>query len=234
VTRNKILVGIGLIPLAALIVVSVRLRQRAAFRNEMRPLVQEDLSDFTQDLESSGQLMIGVAISKRERRIGEIKLFEVGHYRNARDLVVDLMQAEDSYLADGEEVRDNGIELQADVTQSELTETEMGIATEYSSKEEVCSVLQGAIATLDAGMEHLRLASVLPTIFEDDRKRGVLAWNRAYGWMKWMGLDVDPRNPFSSLPNQAILPNSRKSDLERAQGMRTLRASASSYCGDSK
>jgi hypothetical protein len=234
-TKNLIaVITISLVLLVALIVVGLRLYQRTTFRNEMRPLVQEDLSDFAQESESSGGLAIETAVLSRMKRIAEIKLFEVGHYQNARDLIVQLMEAENSYLVQSEEAYENGIQIQTDETQMKLSFAQVRLAAGVS-KEEGCSALRDALTTMDTSIDHVRLESVLPELIEADRKKGVRAWNRSYGWMRWMGLDVDPHNPFSSVSKPTIRANFWKalsvsdssSRAETAKGLQAL-------CGDTR
>jgi hypothetical protein len=234
-TKNiAVVITVGVVLLAVVITVGVRLYQRTTFRDEMRPLVQEDLSDFAQESESSGGLAIETAVLSRMKRIAGIKLFEVGHYQNARDLIIQLMEAENSYLVQSEEAYENGIQIQTDETQMKLSLAQVKLAADVS-KEEECSALRDALTTMDMSIDHVRLESVLPELIEADRKKGVLAWNQSYGWMKWMGLDVDPHNLFSSVSKPTIRVNfwralsvsDSSSRSETAKGMQAL-------CGDMK
>ncbi|HZT71841.1 MAG TPA: hypothetical protein VFC10_19100 [Terriglobia bacterium] len=219
-TGNKIVFAIGLFLLVALFVLGIRWHQQTTFRNQMRPLIQEDLSDFAQEVGSNGGLVIGPAIARREKLIAKMKLFEVGRYRHVRDLVVQLMEAENSYLADDEAAYENGIQIQTDATQMKLALSQLKISS-YVSKEEECSAMKDALSTIDRLIDHVRLESELPELIEADRKKGVGAWNQSYGWMRWMGLDVDPHNPFSSAPIQSIPVNFWKNLLIHSQGQRS-------------
>ncbi len=229
-----VVVTVSVVSLVVLIIVGLRLYQRTTFRNEMRPLVQEDLSDFAQESESSGGLVIGPAVASREKRIAEIKLFEVGRYQNARDLIVQLMEAEISYMVDREEAYENSVQIQTDGTRMKLSLAQVKLAADVS-KEEECSALRDALSSIDTAMEHMRLESDLPELIEADLKEGVRAWNRSYGWMRWMGLDVDPHNPFSSVSKPTIRANFWKALLVRTTSSRSESAKGmQALCGDTK
>ena len=210
----------------------IRLRQRSEFRDKMRPLVEEDLSDFAQELDSSGGLMANVA--RREKRIAVVRLFEAGPYRDARDLIVRLMEAENRFTAVREEFYEVGAKESADSSTLDLSMSELNLAARVSASS-TCTVLKDALKRCDDLISNMRLSATFPDTVERVRKEGVFAWNAAYGWIKWLGLDIDGHNPFGSLEKTPFQPHNYAADLEKAEHGRSLIAGAiASGCGSAQ
>lgn len=102
-----IIVGVVAVGFAA-----YRLQQRSAFREKMRPIMEEDLADFAAS--PSGALMVNDSVSKRQKRIAQVKLYEAGRYREAKSRIVNLMEAENSFLTTAEEMREISDQVQID------------------------------------------------------------------------------------------------------------------------
>ena len=196
-------------PMIIMAAMAVYLLERSRFRDKLRPLVEEDLADF-----ASGRSLV----EDRERRIAVIGLYDPGYFRGARDAVIQLMQAENRYLAErdqlsGDENEVDGLAGQLDL----LNEQEKIASLSYKlsgSKDALCSATTTNRDRFHQAALLCKRLKLEPDVVEDARKDAVIAWNSAYGWMRWLGLDIQPENPFA-VPGHILDENLRASaDLE--------------------
>jgi hypothetical protein len=211
-----LVLAVGCFGIAAVI----RLRQRSEFRDKMRPLVEEDLSDYAQESSSFGGLTASAGVSRREKRIAQIKLFDAGHYRDARDVIVRLMEAENQFIAVNEEMHEISVRTPLDLNVAQLGMTRIDLAGRISGTSE-CAAMKDELKHIDDLVSDMRLAFTLPGTAERVRKEAVSAWNAAYGWIRWLGLDIDPHNPFGSLET-FIERHNHTADLEEAERNRSF------------
>lgn len=183
-----VIVGVVAVGFAA-----YRLQQRSAFREKMRPIMEEDLADFAAS--PSGALMVNDSVSKRQKRIAQVKLYEAGRYREAKSRIVNLMEAENSFLTTAEEMREISDQVQIDESSTKAQQSSVWLSQNLGI-EAMCSALQELKKKMTQMMIDGEVIHALPAKAQSARQNGVAAWNAAYGWVKWLGLDVEPNNPF--------------------------------------
>jgi hypothetical protein len=198
------IIGAAATFLVGMVIAVIWLEKRSEFREKMRPLIEEDLSDFASERYSSGSLMVGQAIEKREKRLALVRMFRTGRYRAARDLFAGLMEAENRFLANEEFYSECPGKIESDMAQVRLLELRAEMTAnptfrDSRSDAEFCDALKDGVTSMDTAMADWKTAMFAPKLAEASRKQGIAAWDSVHGWIQWLGLDVRPENPFASI-----------------------------------
>ncbi len=216
---------IGLVLLLAIaasgIAAVIRLRQRSEFRDKLRPVMEEDLSDFAQEIASSGGLMAATAIAGREKRIALGRLYDAGPYRSARGAIVRLMEAENRQITINDEMSRLEYKVPSDLRALQFSKSRYDLALRLGDRASACAAIKDSITQSDDLLADMRSSSTIRERVHDTLTEGASAWNAAYGWIKWLGLDIEPHNPFGS-PNEPFELHDHAADLETAEESRSL------------
>jgi len=212
--------AIGLVLILAIagsgIALVIRLRQRSEFRDKMRPILEEDLSDFAAEIATRGGLMAATAVAAREKRIAGVRLYDAGPYRTARDVFVRLMEAENRQTAINDEMNQQQYKMPSDMKIIQLSQSRVRLALRVGDSASACAAMRDVLTQYDDLLTDMRFGFTIGERVHKTLKDGASAWNAAYGWIKWLGLDIESRNPFGS-SNEPFELHDHAGNLEAAE-----------------
>jgi hypothetical protein len=193
--------------------------------------MEEDLSDFAQEIASSGGLTATTAVAGREKRIAQVRLYDAGPYRSARDTIVRLMEAENHQIAINDEMNRQEYKMPSDMKVIQLSQSRVHLALRLGDKASACAAMKDVLTQYDDLLADMRFGFTVRERVHHTLEDGASAWNAAYGWIKWLGLDIESRNPFGSSNEQFEL-HDHTADLEAAEkGRSPIVQTIASQCG---
>jgi len=199
-----------------------RLRKRSEVRRELAPIIRTDQmerGEFLRFDKNNPSASVGEfyaeadqQVESRKERIKKLLMVDSGPYVKAQEALLDLMRKENEFVrtqvrffrVDKEFLDKRG----SISTQMVQMDTSMGITMKVFA---LTNDKQSAFRALCQHVTELRELNQqdfttikefeqAPPEAEFARHEAVDSWNKAYGWIRWSGVSIEPSNSIRAYP----------------------------------
>jgi hypothetical protein len=134
-------------------------------------------------------------------------------------VIASLLETENSYLANREALSEYAAKLLSFPTegQLQLSNLELVISSPFADVKQKCSAGMRYVNWFESLRADINAASVAQRLIKTSRMSAIDARDSAYGWVKWLGLDIDPENPFRSIPDFELITPKTVSYIEQTE-----------------